>query len=178
MMPTVLLVPGLGNSGPEHWQTYWEALGPGYVRVQQTDWETPLLSEWVASLDDAVRRAGPAVVLAAHSAGCALVAAWSQLPGRQVKGALLVAPSDTESPYYPPGARGFAPMPLAPIPFATIVVASTDDEFVSLARAEHFAHAWGSRFVSVGNAGHLNAASRLGDWPTGRKLLADLLAAP
>ncbi len=69
-------------------------------------------------------------------------------------------------------------MPLKPIPFPTIVVASTDDEFVSLARARHFASTWESRFVSIGDAGHINAASRLGDWPTGQILLAELLALP
>ena len=66
-------------------------------------------------------------------------------------------------------------MPLAPIPFPTIVVASTDDEFVTADRAARFAEAWGSRLVVIGAAGHINSASGLGDWASGRALLEELL---
>ncbi len=58
-------------------------------------------------------------------------------------------------------------MPLIPLPFPSIVVASTDDPCVSLDRAELFARSWGSRLVNLGKAGHINSASRLGSWPEG-----------
>jgi predicted alpha/beta hydrolase family esterase len=38
---TVLILPGWQNSGPDHWQSRWEALY-GYQRVQQHDWMRPL----------------------------------------------------------------------------------------------------------------------------------------
>jgi hypothetical protein len=39
------------------------------------------------------------------------------------------------------------------------MVASSDDEYVTLACA--FAEAWGSRFVDIGAAGHINGQSGL-----------------
>jgi hypothetical protein len=47
---------------------------------------------------------------------------------------------------------------------------------VAPARARQFAAAWGARFVDIGNAGHINGESKLGDWPVGEKLLAELCA--
>jgi predicted alpha/beta hydrolase family esterase len=46
---------------------------------------------------------------------------------------------------------------------------------VAPARARAFAAAWGAGFASVGRAGHVNAASGLGDWPAGQALLAKVL---
>ena len=178
MTARVLLLPGLYNSGPDHWQSHWEAAEPDFQRVMQDDWETPVLADWVARLDQAVNTATADVVLVAHSSSCALVAAWATRPGqpRQVRGALLVAPSDSEAPSYPAGPRGFAPMPLQPIGFPSIVVASSNDEYVTVERAEFFARSWRSRFILAGALGHLNSASALGMWPQGRALLATLLA--
>lgn len=178
-MPTrALLLPGLYDSGPAHWQTHWEHSEPGFVRVIQDDWATPRPTDWVARLDEAVTAHGRQVVLVGHSSSCALIAAWSRLEGRRVKGALLVAPSDSEAPSYPAGPTGFAPMPMARIPFRTILIASTDDEYVSMERACVFAQAWGSRLVDAGALGHINSASNLGRWPMGLALLEELLTLP
>lgn len=176
-MPRVLILPGLYDSGPEHWQTRWEAEHPGFVRVRQRDWETPDRAEWVATLEAAVASSPEPAVLVAHSTSCCLVAHWAAASSRvsSVKGALLVAPSDVEAPSYPAGPTGFAPTPLAPLPFPSIVAASTDDVYVSVERAEQFAAAWGSRFENVGARGHLNSASGLGSWPLGFALLESLI---
>ncbi|MHB8571229.1 MAG: alpha/beta hydrolase, partial [Metallibacterium sp.] len=37
----VLILPGLWNSGPQHWQTQWEARHAEWKRVLQRDWATP-----------------------------------------------------------------------------------------------------------------------------------------
>jgi hypothetical protein len=177
-MIRALLLPGLYDSGPEHWQSYWERTDPSCLRVVQQDWETPARADWVATLEAAVAAAGPGVVLVAHSAACALVAFWAAATPRTVRGALLVAPSDTEAPSYPAGPTGWQPMPLAALPFPSIVVASSDDGFVTLDRARVFAEAWGSRFVDIGAAGHINADSGLGPWRRGKELLAALLDQP
>lgn len=178
MSANVLILPGLYNSGPEHWQTHWERAHPEFRRVEQDDWDRPRCSDWVARLEDAVREGGPDTVLVAHSSSCALVARWAETTKqpRWVRGALLVAPSDTEAPSYPEGPEGFSPMPLNRLPFPSIVVASSDDPYVTLERAEEFARAWGSEFVNIGPGGHLNSASRLGDWPVGFALLERLRA--
>jgi predicted alpha/beta hydrolase family esterase len=176
MTTTALMVPGLWNSGPEHWQTLWEAESPSFQRVDQYDWDAPERRAWVRALDDGVRRAGRGVVLAAHSLGCATVVHWAGMPGRVVRGALLVAPADVDGAGFPLEARGFAPMPLKPLPFPSILVASEDDPYLSMERARIMAESWGSRLVVVGALGHLNSASGLGAWPEGRALLDELLA--
>jgi len=176
-MTKILLLPGLYDSGPDHWQSHWERALPDAVRIVQRDWDTPARDEWVATLEHAVADHGSDVVLVGHSTACALIAFWAAQTSRTVRGALLVAPSDTEAPSYPEGPTGWAPMPMNLLPFPSIVVASTDDAYVSEQRAKSFAIAWGSSFISIADAGHLNSASGLGDWPRGRELLAELLEA-
>ncbi|HEX4959293.1 MAG TPA: alpha/beta hydrolase [Thermoanaerobaculia bacterium] len=177
MSGQVLILPGLYNSGSEHWQTHWEKAHPDFKRVEQDDWDRPRCSDWIARLEDAVREAGPDTVLVAHSLACNLVVRWAEAtrqPREWVRGALLVAPSDVEAPSYPEGTEGFKPMPRNRLPFPSIVVASSDDPYVTLERAGEFARAWGSKFVDIGPAGHVNSASRLGDWLVGFALLERL----
>lgn len=176
---TYLVVPGYQNSGPAHWQSRWEAADPAFRRVEQEDWDHPDPLAWVANLDAAVAGAARdgAVVLVAHSLGCATVSRWvaAAAPGRTdaVRGALLVAPADIERTDVP-GLAPFAPVAGQVLPFPTVVVSSTDDPWVTPARARAFAAAWGARYVEPGAFGHLNSDSGLGDWPEGRALLAEL----
>jgi predicted alpha/beta hydrolase family esterase len=174
---SVLLVPGLFNSGPEHWQSILEANHPEYHRVQQTDWETPRCTDWVRTLHASVCRIDSAVVLASHSSACATIAHYATQHGdgeSRVAAAFLVAPSDVEAPTYPAGPTGFGPMPLQKLPFRSFVVASTDDPFVTIERAEFFACCWGSRLIKIVGAGHINAASGYGRWPEGEEWLHQL----
>jgi predicted alpha/beta hydrolase family esterase len=174
MTTPVLTIPGLWNSGPQHWQTYWEARHPSFTRVQQRDFSHPDRSEWVANLEMAVTDCDRPPVLAAHSLGCSLVAQWSEDCGGQgVLGAFLVAPSDVEAPDYPIEGRTFSYMPLSKLPFPSIVVASSNDQYVSIDRAKQFAKAWVSRLVIIGDAGHVNGASGHGPWPDGEEMLLE-----
>ena len=176
MLNPVLLLPGLFDSGPDHWQSHWERSDPSYMRVMQRDWIMPNREDWVATLEEAISAAGPDCVLVAHSTACALVAFWAASTSRTARGALLVAPSDTEAPSFPDGPTEWQPMPLARLPFPTIVVASGNDPYCTSSRARLFAGSWGSRFVDLGAVGHINAASGLGNWSTGKELLGELLA--
>jgi predicted alpha/beta hydrolase family esterase len=176
--PLVLVIPGLGGSGPEHWQTVWERLHPRHVRVEQSAWDHPSLEDWSAKLIAEVEAVAEPVVLVAHSLGCALIAhVAARRPTLPVRAALLVAPADVDSPTRtPPETRCFSPLPLAPLPFPATVVASRNDPYVALDRARALAKAWHADFVDVGELGHINAASGLGDWSDGRAHLAALLA--
>ena len=177
-LTTALILPGLSSSGPEHWQTLWEQSDPTCRRVEQAEWETPRCADWVSTLDDAVARSEEPVALVAHSSSCALVAHWARDASAKnlakVRGALLVAPSDPEGPSFPEGPTGFAPIPMARLPFPSIVVASRDDPYITMERAREYAAAWGSEFVDLGEAGHINAASGLGSWAVGYGLLQRL----
>lgn len=175
MTQPILLIPGLGNSGPAHWQSYWERLLPNTRRVIQTDWDQPNPGDWVVALDQAISECTSPPLLVAHSLGCAVVARWSQHYRRTVQGALLVSPSDVDSPAHTPEVvRGFSPLPLQQLPFPSIVVASSNDPYVDSTRAEVFAQAWGSQFVNIGAFGHINADSQLEDWQAGQGLLREL----
>jgi serine hydrolase len=174
MATSILMVPGYSGSGPEHWQTLWEQEHPDYRRVMQRDWERPERDEWVGALDAAIAQTEPPVVLVAHSLGCLVVVHWAAQHQRAIRAALLVAPPDAEDPDFAVDAGGFAPIPLARLPFPSMLVASTNDPYISLERAEYLAHAWGSRCVSVGASGHINAAAGFGPWPFGEELLAEL----
>ena len=174
----ILIIPGVNGSGPGHWQSLWERALPGAERVQQSDWDHPNLADWTAALAEAVRRR-PGAVLVAHSLGCALVAHFARISGgRGVAAALLVAPADVDD-----GAAccralsGFGPMPLERFAFPSLVIASRNDPFVRLGRAETFAAAWGSAFVDLGQAGHINEASGHGPWAEGLALLDSLTGA-
>ena len=174
--PRVLIVPGWGDSGDEHWQTLWEKANPGFLRVVQRDWLYPICHEWVETLAAAIRGAGAPVVLVAHSLGCLTIAHCVRGAALPIHGALLVAPPDVERPDFPPVLEGFAPIPRERLPFPSIVAASRNDPFSELERAEALAAAWGSRFVDVGEHGHINADAGFGPWPLGERLLEALRA--
>jgi len=177
--PLVLLVPGLNNSGPAHWQTIWEQQRPDCERVELGMWADPHRNTWVNKLNLAIRDAGRPVVLVAHSLGCLAVAWWAQLEqpraGHNVLGALLVAPPEVD--FFPIDERleGFAPTPALRLPFPSILVASRNDPYIGMRHARRLASAWGSSFADAGEIGHINAESNIGDWPFGQFLLRQLI---
>jgi predicted alpha/beta hydrolase family esterase len=174
-VPTALVLPGYGDSGPQHWQSLWEASDPRLRRVQQDDWLEPRLDTWLGALDRAVADCAAPPVLVAHSLACALVAHWVKRGRRAVRGALLVAPSDVDAlARVLDAVQSFAPMPLVRLPFPSIVVASDDDIYMPVERARACAGAWGSRFVAIPGAGHITTESGFGPWPEGRALLDEL----
>ncbi|MDE2048197.1 MAG: serine hydrolase family protein [Betaproteobacteria bacterium] len=168
----VLTLPGWLGSGAQHWQTRWERLH-GDQRVEQHDWVTPQRGDWVARLEDVVLQQAAPVVLAAHSLGCQLIAAWAAVSRStaRVRGALLVAPPDLMRDDIAPALQRWRPPALAPLPFGATVVASQNDPFCAFERSAELAQCWRAALVSAGPRGHLNAESGLGDWPEGRALL-------
>ncbi len=178
--PLVFTLPGWQGSGAAHWQSRWEAAF-GDVRVEQHDWQQPLRGDWITRLEDAVQehlKQHPAqpVVFAAHSLGCHLVAAWAALSPNvhKVAGALLVAPPDPRQPHFPPQLHSWSKPVLNQLPFKTTLVVSINDPFCDFNIATGLAGHWGSELVSVGERGHINTESGLGDWPAGRAMLMQL----
>jgi predicted alpha/beta hydrolase family esterase len=174
----VLTLPGWLSSGPGHWQSRWELLH-GFERVEQDDWLWPRRGDWMARLDEVLLDGHDApAVLVAHSLGCQLVAAWATHSCRtaRVRGALLVAPPDTERADTPPQLCGWRPIPRQRLPFPATVLFSDDDPFCAPERARDLAAAWGAKALGVGRAGHVNGESGLDDWPAGFEHLLQLLA--
>ena len=164
------------NSGPGHWQTLWEGYF-GDLRVEQHDWQQPRRGDWMARLDEVVMDLPRPALVAAHSLGCHLLAAWAahSQHGAKVLGALLVAPPDPDQADWPAALRpSWNTAVLQPLPFPSLVLHSSDDPFDRAARAPALAQAWGARCVNLGTRGHVNAESGLGLWPQGRSYLRSL----
>jgi predicted alpha/beta hydrolase family esterase len=176
----ILFIPGLGDSGPDHWQTRWEQKLSTGRRVEQEDWQHPSLERWIGRIADEVARSGEAgrpVVLIAHSLGglAAIHAAPLFEPGLVAGAYLITPPSDASVASLPEVDPAFVPVPMARLPFASVLVASRTDPDGSLADAEAKAKAWGSVFVDAGDAGHINMESGHGPWPEGLMRLATFL---
>lgn len=177
--PAVLvIVPGVGDSGPAHWQSLLEASRAGARRVVQHDWNSPIREEWVDALAATLATIDAPVVLVGHSAGSVTIVHWAAAHAHAhgIRGALLVAPADLETEL-PDGTpvdfledAGWVPCPRVPLNFPSIVVASTNDPYATIARSKEMAAAWGSRLVTLEDAGHINADAGFGAWP-----LADIL---
>lgn len=179
--PTVLIVPGLRDDVPAHWQTLLAA------RLDRVRTVPPMGS---ADLDcrtkvEAIEREAQAidgpVIIVAHSGGVVMVAHWAAQTRRPILGALLAAPPDFEQPMpegYPTiealRAGGWLPVPRAPLPFPSIVAASRNDPLGRFERVAELAASWGGQLVDLGEVGHLNPASGYGEWPDAEVFIREL----
>lgn len=180
---TVLIVPGLREHVPEHWQTLLAA-GLSRVRtVPPLEHDKLSCAARVAALDRTLRTIEGPVILVAHSAGVMMVAHWAQShrPDVSIKGALLATPADVENPFpagYPTTdalrEHGWLPIPRRPLPFPSLVAASRNDPLCAFARAQALAHDWGSELEDLGDVGHLNPAAGYGAWPLSMELIRRL----
>ncbi len=183
MLTTTLIVPGLHGSGPEHWQSWLQTRLSNARRVEQSDWEAPVLARWAGAVRREIDRAAGAVFLVGHSFGVLAAVAAAVDRRERIAGALLVAPADPErfttAGLRPPGdeycdAGIAADLPAEPLGFPSLVVASADDPWLRLTRAAWWAERWGSRFLCLGSVGHINVESGHGPWPEGKHLLETL----
>lgn len=179
--PTILIVPGLRDHMPAHWQTLLEQKLSNAVSVPRMEHDKLSCAAWVAKLDESLAAIEGPVILVAHSAGVMIVVQWARRHRRPISGALLAAPPDFESPLpegYPTQdvlqKNGWVPTPRERLPFPTIVGASTNDPLGRYERIEALAQAWGSKLVNLGNVGHLNPASGYGEWPQAEVFIREL----
>jgi len=177
MTPTrILLLTGWQDAGAGHWQSHWERRH-GFERLQQDDWWWPRRGDWMARLEDALLADPRPTVLVAHGLACHLVAAWAghSRQGRLVSAALLVAPPDLARTDLAPQLQAWAPMAMAPLPFASSVVIGADGPLCPPEHSRSLALAWGSE-VHAAAAGALDGdLGDLGDWPLGLTLLGQLM---
>jgi len=146
-----------------------------FKRIQQKNWESPICGDWLNQLEQDVRDLGANTILIAHSLSCLLVAHWAAQTTLKIAGALLVAPPDPEAQVFPKEAHGFSDFPLRPFNLISTVVASENDPYADIEFSRSCANSWGSDFINIGMAGHINAASGLNDWPQGELILENLV---
>ena len=173
-----LIVPGWQGSPEQHWQSHWQRTLPNAARVEQDDWWLPQRQAWVAELERSVAMVAGPVVLIAHSLGCATVTHWAASASPEqlsrVRGALLVAPADVERRGCPEPLRNFAPLPVAPLPFPSLLL--DNDAAASPQRAATLGRQWGSQVTILQGAGHINVKSGHYQWEQGFAFLYRLQA--
>jgi predicted alpha/beta hydrolase family esterase len=174
----ILIIPGLGGSGPDHWQSRWDAKLPTARLVLQSDWDRPKLQAWRDKVIDEVERAERPVILVAHSLGVlAAIHAAPLLRNREkVKGAFFVAPPAGEVLASIEAVDpAFAGLPNQPLPFPTLVIASQNDSFAPFEASQSLARTLGAELIDAGLSGHINSESGHGPWPEGLMRFAGFL---
>jgi uncharacterized protein len=167
-----VVVPGIGNSPPSHWQSVWEQRLERVVRVEQAHWTIAVRDAWVSAFQRTLLASdGPKLVIG-HSLGALLPAEASPaLASLGVIGAFLVSVPDVEGPAFPRSALKFRPAPSSSLSVPSVLIASTNDPYSSLAHSERVARQWGSELVCVGAKGHINTEPEVGAWAEGFELL-------
>lgn len=184
---TVLIVPGLRDAVPTHWQTHLQARlqaqGRPVAAVPPLGRQDLDCATKVAAIDAALAATTGPVVLVAHSGGCVMLAHWAQQSAQvhRVVGALLATPPDFDQALpegYPSlaelDAGGWLPVPRQLLPFPSLVATSDNDPLARLDRVLALARDWGSAVVHLGAVGHLNPASGFGPWPEAEALILSL----
>ena len=174
----ILIIPGLGGSGPDHWQTRWEQKLSTARRIEQADWHRPILSDWSDRIAEAVEAATRPAIIVAHSLGVLAAAhAAKRFEAGKVRAGFLVSPpSEKAIAEIESIDPAFAPVPRDPLPFPSLVIASRNDLYGDYKDAEDLAYAWGAQIVDAGDAGHINADSGHGPWPEGLMRFGGMLA--
>lgn len=187
MTPTVLIVPGLRDDVPNHWQTLLAQRLPDARSVPAMGRQDLDCQARVRAIEQAVSAIEGPVQLVAHSGGCIMLAHWAQVSTQlsRVHSALLATPPDFETPMpsgYPGldelAQAGWLPVPRQPLPFRSLVAASRNDPLGRIERIAELAARWGSEWFDLGEVGHLNPASGHGDWPLALTLLEQLRTRP
>jgi len=171
-----LTIPGYGGSSSDHWQSYFEKKLSNCRRIDQQNWEKPVCDDWINQIEHEVNNCDESeVILISHSLGGIALVHWANKFKRSVKGAMIVAPPDIENPYQDLALESFAPIPQRKLSFPSIVIASNSDPWATIDRSIFFADCWGSEFVNIGEAGHINSDSGFYRWDSGIEILRKLI---
>jgi uncharacterized protein len=181
---TVLIVPGLRDHVPQHWQTLLASQLPRVRTVTPMGRDNLDCQVRIDAIEQAAAAIDGPVIVVAHSGGVIAVVHWARMTRRAVRGALLATPADLDQPLpdgYPSmealEGAGWLPVPRNALPFQSIVAASRNDPLARFERVAAFARSWGSKLVDLGEVGHLNPASGFGEWPQAVSLINELDAA-
>lgn len=182
-MSTILIVPGLYGSELQHWQTWIERKLPNTQRVEQEDWDNPILPIWANAISQHIEQARGKIWIIAHSFGCLASVYAAQKNPTKIAGAMLVAPTNPSrfslhgfqagELYISARDNITLHLPKQALDFPSVVVASSNDPWMPLESAETWADTWESRFINIGAAGHINVASGFGAWPQGLALFEE-----
>lgn len=186
MTQNVLIVHGLGGSGPDHWQTWLSrrlrerGLSVSYMDLPDPD--APALEPWVAGLDGEVTRLGPEkLAVACHSLGAVT---WLHLAARVhrrlAERVLLVAPPSAGS-----GVEEIAEFVPAPFDAEAVARAADSTRVVCADSGDPYRPEGPELFEPLGvpidvvaGGGHLNTDAGYGAWPAVERWCLDPKAIP
>ena len=178
---TVLLVPGLRDEAPGHWQSLLARSQPNVHALPALGRSNIDLRARIEAIEDAVRSIAGPVVVVAHSGGSIATVHWARQTTSMIQGALLATPPAFSRPLsseYPDMSAfeeaGWLPLPKAALPFPCIVAASRNDPLGDFSEIAQLARCWGAELVDLGAVGHLNPVSGYGEWPGAIPLIAKL----
>ncbi len=170
-MTHTVIVPGVGGSEYAHWQSWLQRQLMSCSRVQQSDWNSPILQNWVAricqnSSPDSERysNCGAQLWLSNHSGSLSIA---TQNCRRKIKNVVLVAPANPARF----GESGFAQHSQSnysayfqqlKLAVPTRLLISENDPWLSFADAQALAQAWQLTPINLGQVGHINVASGFG----------------
>ena len=172
MIHTVI-VPGVGGSEHDHWQSWLQRQLKSCSRVQQQDWNKPVLHEWIEQFVKTVQAIQEPIQIVAHSFGClTTVAALAQHPelNQNIKNLVLVAPAnparfgdagfarESQNDYQ----QYFHQLNLQ-VPSQMIII--ENDHWLNFQDALQLSKAWKIRPKNLGQVGHITVASGFGPFP-------------
>ena len=163
--PRLLIIPGLHDSGPAHWQSWLQQQYRDSRRVVQRDFSRGDVQPWSERIRSTLDSAGGGEWIAvAHSFGVLAPARHlAEHPDSPVRQALLVAPADPDRF----GAAELLPQRRLAIP--STMICSQNDPWMSVANAQRWAGRWGSHLSNLGRVGHINTESGFGPFPLARR---------
>ena len=163
----LLVIPGLHDSGPAHWQTWLQGqFGRRALRVEQDDWADPDLGRWAQRIELTLARHPHARwVAVAHSFGCLALLRYLAQGGEDVRSALLVAPAD------PTKFAVAGKLPQASLAIPSVLMASETDPWMKFDTACAWARVWGSQTICLGDAGHINTQAGFGPLPPAKTVV-------
>lgn len=167
----LLVIPGLHDSGPAHWQTWLQAhFSRRAVRVEQDDWAHADLGRWAQRIETTIARHPSARwVAVGHSFGCLALLRHLAQGGEGVLSTLLVAPAD-------PAKFGVAgKLPQSRLAIPSVLIASETDPWMKFEGASAWARVWGSQLISLGDAGHINTEAGFGPLPQAKRLVEAMI---
>ena len=171
-MTHTVIVPGVGGSEYDHWQSWLQRQMRHCSRVEQVQWQHPVLDVWVKQFLDTLHGIEDDLQIVAHSFGCLTsIAALAQHPQlhAKIKNLLLVAPANPKRF----GPHGFAQdeqnywqqFTQFKINVPCQMLISENDPWLSFEDAQQLAQHWRLRAINLGPVGHINVASGFGPFP-------------
>lgn len=165
----LLVVPGLNNSDDNHWQSRWSNKFQGSKRIELEDWHVADLDKWLAAIDRSIREQSAPVILVAHSFGALASACYAAKKPHHVAGLFLVAPADPQKFLIEER------LPATGLTAPATLIGSSNDPWLKASKARALAETWQAHYLEMQDKGHINSASKLGDWQEGLDELEKLV---